>query len=183
MRRNRIFQLAGLALLIMLFVGADSNQRFDKLGHRMMCQCGCNQVLLECNHVGCTVSEKMRAELQVALGIDDLGGKQNPSGPQSTQPPRERGTSAAGTSDDAILQGFVAKYGPVVLAAPTATGFNRVAWVMPYMALLGGFLLVGLLVKRWNAKRQPVIAAAAAASMNNEQMDEFRRRARQETEV
>jgi cytochrome c-type biogenesis protein CcmH len=160
MKLKRYVQLIGLALVLVLFVGADTNQRFDKLGHRMMCQCGCNQVLLECNHVGCTVSEQMRKELQAAL----------------TKNPDE--------SDDLILQGFVQKYGPVVLAAPTATGFNRVAWIVPYVALILGFGLVSLIVKKWMARQRPIAAAAAAgASVSAEQLDEFRRRARQETEL
>ena len=29
-----------------------TTRRFNKLGHSMMCTCGCGQVLLECNHVG-----------------------------------------------------------------------------------------------------------------------------------
>jgi cytochrome c-type biogenesis protein CcmH/NrfF len=40
-----------------------------------------------------------------------------------------------GDSDDLVLQAFVQKYGATILAAPTTTGFNRVAWVMPYLAL------------------------------------------------
>jgi cytochrome c-type biogenesis protein CcmH len=175
MKRKRILQLTGLALLIMLFMGADTNQRFDKLGHRMMCQCGCNQVLLECNHVGCTVSDKMRSELAVALGMEKPGGPQNPSGPSSS------GGVKTAASDDEILQTFVAKYGPVVLAAPTASGFDRVAWIVPYVALVLGLGLVSVIIKKWKARQQP--ASVTASSMTTEQLDEFRRRARQETEV
>ncbi|PYX30124.1 MAG: hypothetical protein DMG80_13025 [Acidobacteria bacterium] len=83
----------------------DSSDRFDKLGHRMMCACGCGQILLECNHVGCTYSDKMRNELIASLDRAD--------------------------SDDLIMQGFVQTYGPTVIAAPTVTGFNRIAWIMP----------------------------------------------------
>jgi cytochrome c-type biogenesis protein CcmH len=158
MRFKRVLQLACLAAAIVLFVGADSNQRFETLGHKMMCQCGCNQVLLECNHVGCTVSEQMRKELTAAL------------------------TKGPTDSDDLILQGFVQKYGPVVLAAPTKSGFNRVAWIVPYAALILGFGLVAVIVKKWKVRQQP-IAVGAAASVSTEQMDEFRRRARQETEI
>ncbi len=49
----------------------DDSARFKDLGHRMMCTCGCGQVLLECNHVGCQSSDKMRDQLQAAL---DKGG-------------------------------------------------------------------------------------------------------------
>src|ERR1039458_4676465 len=93
-----------LTAAVFLFMGAgDDSARFKDLGHRMMCTCGCGQVLLECNHVGCQSSDKMRNQLQAALDRGD--------------------------NDDLILQGFVQEYGPTVIAAPTATGFNRVAWI------------------------------------------------------
>ena len=102
-----------LAIAVVLFMGAgDDAARFKDLGHRMMCVCGCGQVLLECNHVGCTYSDKMRGELLAAV---DKGGNNN--------------------NDDLILQGFVQQYGPAVIAAPTVTGFNRIAWIMPFAAL------------------------------------------------
>jgi hypothetical protein len=53
---------------VFLFMGAgDDSPRFKDLGHRMMCTCGCGQVLLECNHVGCQSSDKMRNQLLAAL--------------------------------------------------------------------------------------------------------------------
>ncbi len=57
MSRNvlvRSSQLALLGLLIAVTAGAtDSSARFDKDSHEMMCGCSCNQLLGECNHVGC----------------------------------------------------------------------------------------------------------------------------------
>ena len=103
---RRIAQLVLLAAVALLFLGADVDARFNKLGHQMMCMCGCNQVLLECNHVGCAYSDRMRNELTAGL---------------------ERGDS-----DSLILQSFVQKYGNTVLAAPTTSGFNIVAWIMPF---------------------------------------------------
>ncbi len=98
---RRVPLLALLCLAIMVLLGAgDESARFNDLGHRMMCACGCNQILLECNHVGCAYSDRMRAELVAAVDRGD--------------------------SDDLTLQGFVQKYGPTVLAAPTKSGFNRV---------------------------------------------------------
>ena len=99
----------------MLLIGADTDARFNKLGHQLMCVCGCNQVLLECNHVGCQYSDRMRNEL--AAGLD------------------------RGDSGSLVLQSFVQKYGNTVLAAPTSSGFNVVAWITPFavfaLALLG----------------------------------------------
>ena len=104
----RIFHALFLAVAVFLFLAAapTPDARFHDLGHRMMCTCGCAQILLECNHVGCQSSTKMINQLQTALDKGD--------------------------NDDLILQGFVQEYGPTVIAAPTATGFNRVAWIMPF---------------------------------------------------
>jgi len=148
----RLVQIAALAVFAFLFMGAgDSEARFNSIGHKLMCRCGCNQILLECNHVGCEYSERMRGELTAAL--------------------------TRGDSDDLILQAFVQKYGATVLAAPTTTGFNRVAWIMPFAIFTGGLLAVVLVVRRW--KLRPAAAIPAVSP----EMEEFRERARKETEV
>ena len=69
---RRWLQAAALAFAVLLLMGAgDDSARFKDLGHRMMCTCGCGQVLLECNHVGCQSSDKMRNELLAALDKGD----------------------------------------------------------------------------------------------------------------
>lgn len=144
-----------LAVLVLLLAGAgDDDARFDKLGHQMMCVCGCNQVLLECNHVGCEYSQRMRDELAAGL--------------------------QRGDNDSLILQSFVQKYGPTVLAAPTTTGFNRIAWIMPFVVLVLGIALVIVVVRLWRLRVQPLPVASGLAPA---QLDELRRRARQETEI
>lgn len=159
-RRLRKFAaLAMLCFVVVLFMGAgdDPSGRFDKLGHQLMCRCGCNQVLLECNHVGCTYSDGMRNELMAGL--------------------------QRGESDDLVLQAFVQKYGPTVLAAPTTTGFNRVAWIMPFVALTGGLLLVVVIVKAWNTRRAVAVVPAGGATVDARELDDLRRRVHQETEL
>jgi cytochrome c-type biogenesis protein CcmH len=145
-------------LLALLTLGAttDSSTRFYTLGHRLMCTCGCNQVLLECNHVGCQSSERMRGELMAAM--------------------------QRGDSDDQILDWFVQKYGPVVLAAPTQTGFNRVAWLMPYVALFGGLILTGLLVRLWRS-RSSARPVAGHSHLDSAELDALRRQVHEETEL
>src|SRR3954463_3578232 len=115
-----------LLILVLPLTGAGAD-RFNTLGHRMMCSCGCGQVLLECNHVGCPRSDGMRNEL--ATGIE------------------------RGDSDDLVLQSFVQKYGATILAAPTTTGFNRVAWAMPFVALAVGLSLAIIFIRRWGRLR------------------------------
>ena len=134
----RIAQLVLHRAAAMLFLGADTDARFNKLGHQLMCMCGCNQVLLECNHVGCTYSDRMRNELTAGL---------------------ERGDS-----DSLVLQSFVQKYGNTVLAAPTASGFNIVAWIMPFAVFCGGHGLAVWLVRLWKSRAvaQPVAQSQPA---------------------
>lgn len=55
---------------------------------------------------------------------------------------------AAGKSRDDILDHFVALYGERILAAPRARGFNSLAYILPWLALiLGAWLLIVLLKK------------------------------------
>jgi cytochrome c-type biogenesis protein CcmH len=139
------------------FMGAgDSEARFKDLGHRMMCMCGCNQILLECNHVGCQYSDKMRTELIASLDRGD--------------------------NDDLILQGFVQQYGATVIAAPTTTGFNRVAWIMPFVALALGLTAVVLIVRAWKSRPTPAIADGIRP-VKGEELDRFREQAEKETEL
>ncbi len=155
---RRAAVLAALCLFVILSMGAgdDLNARFESIGHKLMCRCGCNQVLLECNHVGCTYSDTMRQELMAAL--------------------------QRGDSDDLAMQAFVQKYGPTVLAAPTQTGFNRVAWIMPFVALSGGLLVVVFVVKEWNTRRAAA-APVTATPVDPAALDEMRRRVHEETEL
>jgi cytochrome c-type biogenesis protein CcmH/NrfF len=152
---KRSAQLAVIILAIFLFLGAGDDARFNKLGHSMMCTCGCGQVLLECNHVGCQSSDKMRNELIAALDRGD--------------------------NNDLILQGFVQNYGPTVIAAPTATGFNRVAWIMPFAALALGMAFVVVVVRSWKNKPTPALADGISIPRSGE-LDDYKRKARQETD-
>ena len=154
--QKRGAQLAIVILAIFLFLGAGDDARFNKIGHSMMCTCGCSQVLLECNHVGCQSSDKMRNELLAALDRGD--------------------------NNDLILQGFVQNYGPTVIAAPTATGFNQVAWIMPFVALALGITFVVMVVRAWKNKPSPALADGIVIPHGGE-LDDFKRRARQETDL
>jgi cytochrome c-type biogenesis protein CcmH/NrfF len=154
---RRCLQAAALALAVVVFMGAgEDSARFKDLGHRMMCTCGCGQVLLECNHVGCQSSDKMRNQLLAALD--------------------------KGNNDDLILQGFVQEYGPTVIAAPTATGFNRVAWIMPFAALAFGITFVIYVVRSWKNRPAPALADGITIPRGSE-LDEFRQKARKETDL
>jgi cytochrome c-type biogenesis protein CcmH len=55
---------------------------------------------------------------------------------------------AAGKSRDEILDYYVAKYGERILAAPRARGFNSLAYILPWAALMVGAWLLFLLLKK-----------------------------------
>ena len=57
---------------------------------------------------------------------------------------------AAGQTPDQIKAYFVEKYGLWILLAPPRQGFSLLVWVVPFVALGGGFLLVALIVRRWS---------------------------------
>lgn len=154
---KRALQLSFVFAALFGLMGAgDESARVNDLGHRLMCACGCNQILLECNHVGCNYSDRMRNELIAAVDRND--------------------------SDDLTLQAFVQKYGPTVLAAPTKTGFNRVAWIMPYLALVLGLSIVAMVVRAWRS-RPLLLPADAPHPVHGAELDRFREQARKETET
>src|SRR4051812_190666 len=153
---KRMLQIAFVAVIAFSSLGADnSSARFEKLGHRLMCTCGCNQVLLECNHVGCPASDGMRNELTAGM--------------------------QKSASDGAVLDTFVQKYGPIVLAAPTMSGFDRVAWIMPYAIFAFGLGLVTFIVRNWRHRPARIIAGGGIA--DDPALQEFRQRARKDTEL
>lgn len=157
LRMIRALQVSLVVAAIFITMGAtDSNTRFDRLGHQLMCQCGCSQVLLECNHVGCTTSEKMRGEMTAMIN--------------------------GGGSDKDVLQKFVEKYGPVVLSAPTKTGFNRVAWIMPYLVLVLGMAVAIVVIRTWKLRR-PLAPATTVPPVDASALKDYRDRVHQETEL
>jgi cytochrome c-type biogenesis protein CcmH len=117
--------------------------------------CGCGQVLLECNHYGCPYLTPENRELVAA--VDN------------------------GKSDQDTLSAFVEEYGPTVLAAPPYSGFNRAAWLMPYVALALGISGLVLVVRNWKGKPEPALAKRSVPSGSD--LDRFREQARKETEL
>jgi cytochrome c-type biogenesis protein CcmH/NrfF len=157
-RLGRSVLVSAVFVGVLLLMGAgDDAARIDRLGHQMMCVCGCNQILLECNHVGCSYSTRMRNELVAAVD--------------------------SGDSDGVVLEAFIQKYGTTVLAAPTTVGWvNRAAWIMPYAALGLGIVLVAFVVRAWRNRPLPV-AVDVPSPVAGAELDRFRAQARKETDL
>ena len=71
-----------------------------------------------------------------------------------------RARIAAGDSEQQIKDALVAEFGPTVLARPPAGGFGLLAWLLPLVALLGGAIAVGVLLRSWTRHRASAEADA-----------------------
>jgi cytochrome c-type biogenesis protein CcmH len=91
------------------------------------------------------------------------------------------GAIAAGESNDQIFDGFVAKYGAIVRAAPTTHGFDLVAWIAPFAVFAAALLGTILLVRRWSGQANTQALAANTASASDPAEHERRERIRRET--
>jgi len=138
-------QALALAVAVCFSLGAtDAGSRFTSLNHRLMCTCGCAEILGECNHVGCQSSGQELAELKAAID--------------------------AGKSDEEILASFAARYGATVLAAPTTHGFDLVAWIAPFAVFAAALLGAILLIRRWGRPGVKKEAATTASEALREQI-------------
>jgi cytochrome c-type biogenesis protein CcmH len=138
----RLLGMASLGVLLLaalivpvIATRAQQTDRAKQLGAKLLCVCGCNQVLTACNHVGCQYSHAMLKELDDRI--------------------------ARGDSDDLILQSFVQEYGAKVLASPPAEGFNWFAWVMPVVVPLAAIVLLWEVVRRWRQRSALAVAGGA----------------------
>ena len=148
-------EAAALVIAICLsLAAANPTDRINSLSHQVMCQCGCAQLLGECDHVGCPDRDGELSELTTQI--------------------------AAGLTDQEILNSFVSKYGMTVLAAPPTKGFDLVAWIAPFAVFGAALLGTILLIKRWGGlggKRQEavVVDAGTLDAAQRERLERIRR--------
>jgi cytochrome c-type biogenesis protein CcmF len=116
---------------------------FEKqMQHEIVCTCGCGHIsIAECRKDPCATSHQMRSEL--ASLIDQ------------------------GKNHDEIIQAFISTYGSEeMLGAPIDKGFNRLAWLLPYLLGAGGAIGIGAIAVRWtrhaDGNTDPIPAPADA---------------------
>ncbi len=149
-------KLAIILLLFLLFaspVRADSATVSD-ISKQLICQCGCTLVLANCTHSECMSRDTMTTLIKQGL--------------------------AQGQSEEQIIQFFVAQYGEQVLASPPKRGFNLVAWLLPFAAILSGGGVIYIALKVWVRRgRQSQTSAMAEA---DEKDEEYQRQLKKELE-
>jgi len=123
MKTIRIYMLM-VAVLFVLAGPATvwAASQLADLENALMCKCDdkCGKVLINCT---CDTSKETRRTLT--------------------------GKLKSGLTVDQIVQQYVDKYGETVLSAPTKSGFNLTAWIMPFAALAIGGFGVRKVIKSW----------------------------------
>jgi cytochrome c-type biogenesis protein CcmH len=146
-----------LPLLVAPLPAQQPSDRAHQIGGKFMCMCNCNQVLTQCNHVGCTTSTAMLKEVDQGV--------------------------ARGDSEETITQAFVQEFGTKVYAEPPHSGFSLVAWSMPAVYLAIGFALVLFVISRWRKRPAHAVCATAPGSgISAEMLERARVRAARETQ-
>jgi cytochrome c-type biogenesis protein CcmH/NrfF len=125
------------------------NELEKQIQHEIVCTCGaCGHAnLAECRKDPCSTSHEMRAEL--AALID------------------------RGKGHDEIIEAFLTKYGSQeMLGAPIDTGFNRLAWLVPYMLGATGAAAIGFAAVKWTRKADAPEETVATDSALEERIDD-----------
>lgn len=133
-RADRLLLLAALAPLFILSIVVLSPPMsvhaegdvglVDQLTNEVMCQCGCAYTVNACaGAMQCDVSEQMRQLITTKV--------------------------SQGQTRAQVIAYFTQQYGEKVLAAPTKQGFNLMAWVMPFAAIIAGAAAIYLLIQAW----------------------------------
>ena len=106
------------------------------LEESLTCQCGCGLTVHACNHLQCPSGIPLKEEIASQLAL--------------------------GKTREDVLSYFSGKYGEKILSSPTTSGFNIVAWVMPFAVVLVAATIIVVLTRRW--RRLPRTEAGPAPS-------------------
>jgi cytochrome c-type biogenesis protein CcmF len=145
----------GLVLLLLLLPVAASAQGpetvspvqrtalFRKMEGQLMCMCGCRAPMNNCP-MGPTCH-----------GLQD-------------QEPKLEAMVARGMDEDAIKAAFVRDYGEQVLLEPPNRGFNRLAWLFPYLMGAAGLAAISVIAWRWSRPSAETAAVESSSPATGE---------------
>lgn len=95
-----------------------------EITQELTCTCGCNMVVSACEGaMECSAANKIKTEVLEKLN--------------------------QGQSKEEIIRYFLNLYGEKILSAPTKKGFNLTAWILPFLAILSGGVVVYFVIKKW----------------------------------
>jgi cytochrome c-type biogenesis protein CcmF len=109
-----------------------------QLETEILCTCGCRRSLANCGMPNCEGHAAQTAKLRQYL--------------------------KEGKDHDAVVAAFIAEFGGQdILSAPVDKGFNRLAWLFPYLIGASGAAMVGFAAFKWSRlPHEPAEAAPAA---------------------
>jgi hypothetical protein len=142
---NRLAGALLAAALLVAEAGAAAAPTQFEVEESLTCQCGCGLTVHACNHLQCGSGDPIKKEIAERI--------------------------ARGEDKETILAAFRARYGEKILSSPTFQGFNWVAWITPFAAVLAGGVGISLVIRRWT--RTPPAPPPAAPPPAD---DERRRR-------
>jgi cytochrome c-type biogenesis protein CcmH len=119
----RAVSCAVFFVLALLASAAAATVTTKEIEEALTCQCGCGLTVHSCNHLQCGSGIPLKQEVLTLV--------------------------SQGLSRDEIVLKFREKYGEKILSSPTAEGFNLTAWVLPFVVIgIGAVVVVGT-VRRW----------------------------------
>lgn len=115
----------------------------SRVGARLACQCGCSDTVATCSMLGCSFSHPAKERIAKM--------------------------AAQGVTDQHIIDEFIKEYGPGIYRAPP----SAYGWIIPYVALGVGLLVVLWFARRSYGSRKPAPAVAYDPSLSryNDQIE------------
>jgi cytochrome c-type biogenesis protein CcmF len=113
----------------------ERSQLERRLEGEIMCTCGCKSPMGSCPmRPNCSHYDQQEARLKAHL--------------------------AEGKDYDAVKASFIQEFGgQAVLAAPIDQGFNRLAWLFPYLAAAAALIGIVVSARRWSRQAAPASTA------------------------
>lgn len=109
-----------------VLTAADQN-RVSSISGKVLCDCGCREVLAECSHKVCQRKPALRQEIASAIDL--------------------------GKSDNQVMAQLAGAHGNEILLTPTFRGFNTLLWIVPVtVGLAAAILTLTVQRRRRNTK-------------------------------
>lgn len=123
-RRARAAAVLVAAALGLAPAGAADLTPQQQIEGRLMCYCGCSDLTVRvCT---CGTADSIRGDIRERL--------------------------AAGETPDQVVAAYIARHGEKIRSAPTKRGFDLLAWITPFAALLIAGSALVLVVRRWGRR-------------------------------
>jgi cytochrome c-type biogenesis protein CcmH len=149
-RALAIAALLSLSVPVLVPAWAQAPLGQREIEESLTCQCGCGLTVATCNHLECSFAVPVRKDIAESLGRGETGQQ--------------------------ILERYKKEYGEKVLSSPVPEGFNLLAWIAPYLAIVVAGLVMFGFFRRRAARIEPIPAPAPpqATAVSNDRLERLR---------